>query len=52
MFAEQKIGCSVSQCEHYKSGDMCKLNAIQVFPCDDKAHSGHDSICYSFQAKK
>ena len=52
MQANQKVGCSVNNCMHYKNGDMCRLNAVQIFPCSDEGHNGHDSVCYSFQEMK
>jgi hypothetical protein len=49
MKVDQKISCSVQSCIHYKRGDMCSLNAIQVMPCDDQNAKGHESLCYSYQ---
>ncbi|HHW61836.1 MAG TPA: DUF1540 domain-containing protein [Syntrophomonadaceae bacterium] len=51
MLASQKIKCNVNSCMHHKSGNLCSLNAIQVFPCSDANHSDHDSTCYSFQRR-
>ncbi len=49
MNVDQKIACSVQECTHYKRGDMCSLNAIQVLPCNQANNKGHESMCFSYQ---
>ncbi|CFY00142.1 Domain of unknown function DUF1540 [Syntrophomonas zehnderi OL-4] len=49
MKTDQKIACSVNDCIHYQN-DMCKLNSIQVWPCDDLNNLDHESMCFSYQS--
>ncbi|MEA1961946.1 MAG: DUF1540 domain-containing protein [Bacillota bacterium] len=52
MQGSQKINCKIKSCKHYKNGDMCALNSVQIFPCNDESHAGHDTVCYSYQPKQ
>ncbi len=47
------LRCSVTSCAHNRHGSDCALQKVTVAPCQDRmhAHSGHESMCSSYQAK-
>ncbi|MBS7306821.1 MAG: DUF1540 domain-containing protein [Eubacteriales bacterium] len=49
----QSIGCAVTSCSYNENGCDCRLNRIQVMPCNCN-HTGcaeEENYCGSYKAK-